>query len=170
MIEDVAVEIRAALRTNLPGALNTEDAAYSAADIVEFGEAIVLEDVADRSYFFEQVEEIVPNDLPAVFILTDGDFQDIPWMTSETHMAWGIEIVAVLPDTDPRKATRRLWRTMEAIRRVLTQFVEGTDASEPTFQVDISRPDFDPRFRLDAGGFARTASLRIVAHEVDGRP
>ncbi len=174
MIEDVLIEIRTAVDTYLPAELDVEDAQYAAADVTEFGVAIVLEDIPAASVRFEANEEIRPFNLPELYVLpTSSSTVESPWMTTQTEMSHQLELSVVIADIDqdPERLARRMFRTLEALRRVLTERVEGGGTVEnPTFQVDILSTDFQPLFELEVGGLVKSATLTIEAIEVETRP
>ena len=168
MIEDVLVEIRTAVNTFLPAALNVEDAEYAVADAAEFGHALVLDDIV--TVRFEEAGELEIQNYPALFLLPRADDHD-PIFTINEFISHQVDCVVVIKDTDPVELTRRLFRTVEALRRVLTERVEGTGVSEdPVFQVDIARSDYSPTFELEGGGLVKSAVLEARFMEIEARP
>jgi len=168
MLEDVLKEIRTAVTTHLPAAFDVEDAAYAVADAAEFGVALVLDDVA--TIRFEESEELETQEYPALFLLSRGG-DESPLMTAQTFLDHHIDCVLVVVDTDPVQLARRLFRSHEALRRVLSERVEGQGVDEnPVFQVDLTGWDFSPVFELEEGGLAKAAIQSVTCKEIEARP
>mgnify|MGYP001558382476 FL=1 len=162
-------ELRTAFQAFLPAALDVEDAEYAAADVAEFGTAIVLLDVV--TFRFEDYEEWALQNLPALLIL-HRDTQTEHWMTAEATLIHDVDVIAVVAETDPERLARRVWRTGEAIRRVMSQRAEGTGATgDPIYQVDEAGSDMGPLTDdLIPGGLVKGVRLRYRLHEVEARP
>lgn len=171
MVEDVLKEVRTAVETNLPALLDAEDTAYAAADVTEFGagHAIVLEDIV--TIRFEEYAELQLQEYPALFLLPRGT-EDRPMLHNQTNLAHTVDVIVLVVDTDPRKVARRLFRTVEALRRMLTTNVEGTGtASDPTFQVDIVNVAYGPNAQTEwGGGLEKGATMTITLVELEDRP
>ncbi len=170
MLEDCLKELRTAVNAQLPALLDAEDAEYAVADAAEsWGYAIVLDDIA--SIRFEEIDELQAQELPALFLLPRGGTADNPWMTAVTNLVHTVEMVVVVADTRVEVLARRLFRTVEALRRLLSQYIEGTGVAEdPVFQTDIQRIDYAPTFELELGGLAKSAVITVDLHEVEDRP
>ena len=169
MIEDCLKELRTAIQDDLPALLDAEDTEYSAADDAEFGAAFPLEDIA--TIRFEATSELMPQNLPAVFLLPRGGTADNPWMTAETNLVHTVDCIFVATDTNPERLARRVFRYCEAFRRMLTTNVEGTGvASDPVFQTDIQRIDYTDVFDLETGGLAKSGVVTVDLHELESRP
>ena len=161
MLEDVLVDIRTALRTNIAAAFNVQDAAFAAADVTEFGVALTLDDVATGSYIMGEIDT-PPRELPAIFLLARGT-ESIPYFTAETQLRHNIDVGIIVCDHDPEKVARRLYRSIEAMRRVLTQYVEH-DGTNNVFQVDLQNVAYFETVDLGTGsGFRRTKFGVITA-------
>lgn len=168
MIEDVAKEIRTAFQTYLPAALNAQDTEYAAADAAEFGYALVLADVV--TYRLEESDEVQLQELPALFILPRG-VEEEPTLTQLTFLNHVIDLVLVIAGTKPEELARRLWRSHDAMRKVLSQYVEGTGVSETdAFQIDLRGFQFSPTFELAGGGLRKVVTQNIAAKEWENRP
>jgi len=174
MVEDCLKEVRADLRTNLAAAFDVEDAEYAAADVTEFGagHAIVLRDVDDDNIRLQRFtnEKIVS--VPAILLLPQA-VEYIPWMTNVVHVKHTVEVVIVVADTDPEKVGRRLFRSVEAIRRVLTEFVEGTTGvvEDPVFSVGVIDVNYEHEEAIiQPFGLVKAAAMTVVLEEVEDRP
>ena len=169
MIEDCLKELRTSIQTDLPALLNAEDAEYAAADVVEFGagEAIVLDDI--DTVRFELYAEHEVQEYPAIILLPVGLEED-PFMHDQGRYAWTIDCVIMVRDTRPVRVARRLFRTVEAFRRMLTTNVEGGGTAEnPIYQVDLLNVGFGPLVD-EPGGLTKGATVTIRVHEIEGRP
>lgn len=169
MIEDALNEVRTNLQAQLATLFDAEDTAYAAADVTEFGAAIVLRDVA--TYRFEEMEELELRDYPALLLLPRST-EHFPFISpTREQMAHTVDLVFVEVDHEPQQLARRMFRSVEAIRRCLTQYVEGTGASDSgVFQVDQQTENYSEVFELEGGGLSQAAVMTVVLHEWEERP
>lgn len=169
MIEDCQKEIRAQFITRLPAALDVEDAAYAAADVAEFGAAIVLAD--PETYRLEEIGELRVQEFPAVLILARGG-EERPIMTAECFLEHAIDVLVIVRETNPTRLWRRLVRTHEAVRRVLSQYVEDytSSATNRIFQVDLVGWQYSPTYAVEGGGLERAVVQSIRVSELEARP